>query len=175
MQWRLPTNTISGTSVAPAASMSVGNSDGANGSAHSCPARRSAWVRVASCFQQGEKVVGVFQGRPTGAQGLDINLGVWLGHYWRWHRFQLQRSALYVCAETFDQRRPGGFVAVFGEKDFMHGHALMVEYLNAALRAFAGFFGHGEHAGPAAKEQAQVDVRETTRPICPFAITVTSR
>lgn len=50
MQWALPTNTMIGNPLSAAASKSFGRSPLSRRSAHSPPARRSAWVRCAPCF-----------------------------------------------------------------------------------------------------------------------------
>ncbi|MCY1543239.1 hypothetical protein D9M68_790470 [compost metagenome] len=46
----------------------------------------------------------------------------------------------------------------------MHRSALAVEHLDAALGAFAGLFLDGEHTGPAAEKQAQVDIGRDYQP-----------
>ncbi|MNC36822.1 hypothetical protein D3C75_853650 [compost metagenome] len=103
--------------------------------------------------------MGVLQGGPLSAQLVGIDFPVRTRGFGGWQRLQVQFDALFFGTETFNQRRPGGFFAGGGEEHLVHGGALAVENLDAALRSACSVFVDGKHTGPATEEQAQVDVR----------------
>ncbi|MNG01161.1 hypothetical protein D3C84_841260 [compost metagenome] len=109
-------------------------------------------------------MVGVLEGRPAFAQGLYLDLGIRLDHRRLRLRLQIEFGALLLGAETLHQRLPGGQLAVVGEEHLVHRHTLLVEDLDAALGATRGLLRHREDAGPAAHEQAQVDIGRYHQP-----------
>ncbi|MNO87780.1 hypothetical protein D3C76_792070 [compost metagenome] len=110
-------------------------------------------------LQQGEEVVGVLQRGPAFLQAGGVDLLVRARGLLRLGGTQVEIGGLFFGTEALDQRRPGFFLAAVGEEHLVHGGALGVEDLDAALGAALAFLGDGEHAAPAGEEQAQVDVR----------------